>query len=276
MTQVAINGVQLHVEQNGKGNETVLFCHGLLFSGKMFDQQVAYLGERFRCVRVDFRGQGQSEVANSGYDLETLTDDIIALIEHLDLAPCHLVGFSMGGMVGMRVALARPDLLKSLVLMNTSAEAENWRKRPRFAALNLVARWFGIDKVAPRILDLLFSPRFATDPALAEARQRWMAYVLSNDRIGVTRAVRGVTSRGSVLEALDRIKLPTLIVTSDQDITTPPEKAERMQARIAGAELATIAEAGHMSVAEQPEAVNQLLDAFLTEQSKISDAQSVP
>jgi len=259
-----INGARLHVEDSAVGEETILFCHGLLFSGRMFDDQVEVFRDRFRCVRMDFRGQGQSEVTRRGYDLETLADDLIALIEDLKLARCHLVGFSMGGMVAMRVAIRRPDLLKSLVLMNTSAEAESWRKRPRFAALNLVARWFGIERVAPRILDLLFSRRFITDPDCEASRQRWLGYVLANDRIGVTRAVRGVTSRHSVLDKLDQISLPTLIITSDQDITTTPEKAHRMQARISTAELVTISDAGHMSVAEQPDEVNALLAKHLS------------
>jgi 3-oxoadipate enol-lactonase len=65
----------------------------------MFDAQVDALQSRFRCVRMDFRGQGESEVTRSGYDLDTLADDAIALIESLGGAPMHLLGFSMGGMV---------------------------------------------------------------------------------------------------------------------------------------------------------------------------------
>ena len=263
MPEQLINGARLHVDDVGQDEETILFCHGLLFSGRMFDDQVAALQDRYRCVRLDFRGQGRSEVTRDGYDLDTLAADVIELIESMEIGPCHLVGFSMGGMVGLRVALRRPSLLKSLVLMNTSAEAENPRKRPRFTLLNLAARLFGLKFVAPRIMDLLFSSDFLSAPEHADARQRWTGYVLANDRIGVTRAVRGVVGRSGLLDRIDQIRLPTLIVTSDQDTTTPPARAEAMHRRIKDSRLVRIEGAGHMSVAEKPDAVTHRLGEFL-------------
>lgn len=274
MPHLCVNGIQLYVEDTGQGGQSILFLHGLLFSSRMFDDQVEALKGRYRCVRLDFRGQGRSTVTRRGYDLDTLADDVIALIESLDLGPCHLVGFSMGGMVGMRVALRRPALIKSLVLMNTSAEAENRRKRPRFALLNLAARLFGLKPVAPRIMDLLFSPDFVANAEHAQARKRWMAYVLANHRVGVTRAVRGVVSRAGILDRIEQIHLPSLIITSDQDTTTPPATAERMHERIRGSRLLTIEGAGHMSPAEQPAVVNAVLAEFLTDAQQVEQSST--
>jgi pimeloyl-ACP methyl ester carboxylesterase len=174
----------------------------------------------------------------------------------------HLLGFSMGGMVAQRVALKRPDLLRSLVLMNTAAQAEHLRKRPRFALLNLIARFVGLDMVAPKILPLMFSDRFIDDPSCREERDRVIAMVTANDRIGVTRAVRGVVARQSILERIHAIKTPTLIVTADQDRATAPRWSEEMQARIQGARLVTIENSGHMTPTEQPDAVNRALTEF--------------
>src|SRR5687767_2024240 len=101
MPHMTINGVSLYYEEQGAGPEAIVFAHGCLLNCRMFDGQVAALKERYRCIRFDFRGQGQSEVTRSGYDMDTLTEDAVALIGQLGCAPCHFLGFSMGGFVGM-------------------------------------------------------------------------------------------------------------------------------------------------------------------------------
>ena len=268
MPHQTLNGARLNIVEDGDGPETVVLLHGLLFSHRMYDAQVAALADRFRCVRMDFRGQGDSEVTRAGYDLDTLADDVVALIERLDAGPVHLLGFSMGGMTAMRAALKRPDLLKSLVLMNTSAEPEPKRKRPRFAILNLIARWIGLKPVAPRILDLLFSDAFLEDSARADERERWLAMVTANDRVGVTRAVKGVIRRRDILDRIHAIDLPTLIIAAEHDRATPPSRARRMHERIPGSRLIELGGCGHMAPAEAPEAVNrELLDFYASLQS---------
>ena len=262
MPQQTLNHARLNIVESGAGPEIVVLLHGLLFSQRMFDAQVDALQSRFRCVRMDFRGQGESEGTRKGYDLDTLADDAIALIESLDGARVHLLGFSMGGMVAQRVALNRPELLRSLVLMNTSAERERWTKRPRFALLNLAARFLGLEKVAPRILPLLFSDRFIEDPECADERRRWLDMVTANDRVGASRAVRGVVSRKSILDRVREIELPTLVITADQDRATSPQKANNIHQRIRGSRLVTIEDSGHMTVAEKPDEVNRALGDF--------------
>lgn len=262
MSELSLNQARLHVAIDGDGPETIVFCHGLLFSGHMFDEQVAVLRQRYRCVRMDFRGQGQSEITPGGYDMDSLADDVIALIEHLDAGPVHLVGFSMGGFVGLRVALRRPTLLRSLVLMNTSAEAERPNNQPRYKLLNLAARLFGLRLVAPKIEPIMFSEAFRKDPARRAQRQKWMDFVTAGRRIGATRAVNGVTHRTSVLEQIDQIDLPTLIIAADQDHATPQSCSERMHQRIKNSKLVVIEQSGHMTTAEAPEAVNQALLRF--------------
>lgn len=266
MPKYSLNNARLNIVESGSGAETLVLLHGLLFSHRMFDAQVAALQPHFRCVRMDFRGQGESEVTRAGYDLDTLADDVVALIEHLDCGPVHLLGFSMGGMVAQRVALKHPELLRSLVLMNTSAEPEPMRERPRFALLNLAARFLGLEKVAPKILPLLFSERFIQDPTCQEERERWLAMVTANDRIGVTRAVRGVVSRKSILERIHQIETPTLIIAADRDRATPPARARNMQARIDGSKLVMIEGSGHMTTAERPDEVNRAVEDFYASQ----------
>jgi len=147
-----INNVDLHVVDSGNGAETIVFSHGMLISGVMFDPQVAALNRRYRCVVYDHRGQGQSSVPKTGYDMDTLTDDAIELIETLGIGPCHFIGLSMGGGIGLRLAIRRPDLLKSLIIISANADPETRASRAKYRRLNLVARLFGLKMVVKRVM----------------------------------------------------------------------------------------------------------------------------
>src|SRR5438045_727365 len=90
-------GVRLFYEDRGAGPQTILFSHGLLWSSWMWRAQLDHFAPRFRCIAYDHRGQGQSELTPSGYDMDTVAADAVALIEKLGIAPVHFVGLSMGG-----------------------------------------------------------------------------------------------------------------------------------------------------------------------------------
>jgi pimeloyl-ACP methyl ester carboxylesterase len=71
MPYVKVNGHNLYYEEHGSGPETIVFAHGLLWSGRMFEAQVSALKSRYRCITFDFPGQGQSEITRDGYDNDT-------------------------------------------------------------------------------------------------------------------------------------------------------------------------------------------------------------
>lgn len=263
MPKLKVNGAEIHYESHGSGPETIVFSHGLLWSGRMFDDQVNALKERYRCITFDFRGQGQSEVTRSGYDLETLTGDAVALIEALEIRPCHFAGLSMGGIVGLRLAIHHPHLLKSLVLIASTADPELPENIGRYKLLNFIARWLSMRLVAKPVMELMFGQKFLTDPARAELREAWRQRLLANDRAGITRAVVGTISRAGVYEQLDQIKMPTLIIAGDQDAALGPANSERMHGRIQNSKFVIIPGAGHTSTVEEPEAVNDALAEFL-------------
>jgi len=148
MPKIKINNAEIYYEEHGAGAETIVFAHGLLWSGEMFAAQVQELKDHYRCVTFDFRGQGRSEVTKDGYDMDTLSVDAAELIEKLNCAPCHFVGLSMGGFVGMRLAIRRPELIKSLTLIETSADPEPKENVPKYKRMAFIARLFGLNIVA--------------------------------------------------------------------------------------------------------------------------------
>lgn len=106
-----------------------------MLASESWEAQVAHFSTSHRVVTFDLRGQGRSEHAESGLDLDNLAADAIELIWTLGLGPCHLVGFSMGTFVALRVAARRPELVRTLTLIGPSAEAEEPSNLPRYRLL---------------------------------------------------------------------------------------------------------------------------------------------
>ena len=264
MPHKLVNGAHLYYEEHGGGPQTVIFAHGLLWSGQMFAQQVDVLQQRFRCITFDWRGQGRSEVTRAGYDMESLYADTLALIDALGIKACHFVGLSMGGFIGMRLAARRPDIVTSLILLGTSADPEPAANIPKYRMLNLVGRWLGFGLVAAQVMPIMFGQKFLGDPTRSGLREEWRRRMLANHRIGITQATAGVITRRGIADQLHTIRAPTLILVGDQDVATPPAVAQRIHARIPQSQLAIIPGAGHTSTVEEPEAVNAAILAFLS------------
>jgi len=262
MPHLTINGVSFHYDDTGGPDPAIVFSHGLLMSSRMFAAQINALKNRFRCIAYDHRGQGQSsDPGGRSHDMDTCFKDAVAVIEGLDARPCHFVGLSMGGFVGMRLAARRPDLLYSLSLIETSAEPEPAENVPKYRKLAFVAQTLGTRFVVDRVMPILFGKTFMSDPTMADARASWRREIASRPR-GIVRAVRGVIERDGVMDEITSIRVPTLVVVGDEDVATPPPKARRIHEHIPGSRLARIPKAGHSSPLEQPATVTQVLSDF--------------
>src|SRR5260370_30930018 len=255
MPIIHVNGAGLYYEEPGTGPETIVFAHVLLWSCRMFDDQVAAFKDRYRCIAFDFRGLGQSEVTRDGYDMETLYEDAAALIETLNCAPCHFVGLSMGGFIGLRLAARRPELIRSLILLGTSADPEPGENVPKVRHMSVVARWLGLGVVMNQVMPLVFGQKFLNDPARAELRREWRRRMISNYRIGTSRAVMGIITRKGVRDEIGQIRVPTLIIVGDQDVSVPLPNSQHLHEGIAGSRLVIIPGAGHASTVAEPAAV---------------------
>jgi 3-oxoadipate enol-lactonase len=262
-----INGAEIHYEDAGCGPEAIVFAHGLLCCTRLFDHQVQALQDPYRCIRFDFRGQGKSEITRDGYDIENLTEDAAGLIRALGVAPCHFVGLSMGGFVGMRLAARHPELIRSLILMSTSADAEPRGKAIGYRVLCFLARWLSMRLTAGRVARIMFGEKFRTDPARAAEREIWRQLLLNNSRVGAVRAARAVFARPPIYDEIDKIRVPTLIIVGADDTATPPEKARRIHERVAGSRLVVIPDSGHTVTVEQATTVTAAMVDFLREVS---------
>ncbi|MGW7386912.1 alpha/beta fold hydrolase [Streptomyces sp. NPDC054794] len=242
----------------------IVFGHGLLFSGWMFHPQVEALRQDYRCVTVDWRGQGDTPATPSGYDMDTLTADAVALIGRLGLGPVHYVGLSMGGFVGQRIAARHGELLRSLTLLDTSSDEEDPSKAGEYRLLANVYRLTGARPVLRKVKAAMFGPAFLTSAASKPVIDEWVRRLQRCERAGIRKAVLGVVDRLPVHDELGRVSVPTLVVVGADDVATPRADAERIAAVIDGARLEVVTGSGHSSTLEQPAAITTLIRDFLT------------
>ncbi|MEW2128932.1 alpha/beta fold hydrolase [Streptomyces sp. NPDC005435] len=268
MPLIDVNGVSVFCTDTGAppgkpDAPAVVFGHGLLFSGWMFHPQVEALRRDYRCVTVDWRGQGETPATPDGYDMDTLTADAVAVIEGLGLGAVHYVGLSMGGFVGQRLAARHGELLRSLTLLDTSADAEDGAKTAEYRLLANVYQVTGVRPVLGRVKAEMFGPEFLASPASAPIVDEWVRRLRRCRRSGIRKAVLGVSERPAVRDELGRISVPTLVVVGADDAATPPVESERIAAAVKGARLEVVPGAGHSSTVEQPVVVSELIREFL-------------
>lgn len=259
MPDIRVNGVRLHYVEKGAGQEAVVFSHSYLVDWSHFGPQIDALSDRYRCIAYDHRGHGASERPEDGYDMENLYADAVAFIEAMDCAPVHFVGLSTGGFIGLRLGFRRPDLVRTLTLMDTSAEVEPAIRRIRYDLMMNMVRVIGTRPFAPYVMSLFFSKNSRRDPAKAAELERFRDMIIDDDDDAMIRFGRGIFGRNSVVDRLPDIKAPTLVIVGDEDRSQPPARARRIARGIAGAKLLVVPNAAHLSNYDRPDMITPAL-----------------
>jgi len=268
MTLLDVNGVQVNVVDTGAPPDrpdapVVVLGHGLLFSTTMWRHQIEALRPAYRCVAIDWRGQGATPATRDGYDMDTLYADAVAVIERLGVGPVHYAGLSMGGFVGLRLGARRPDLLRSLTLIDTSAGPEDPDNISSYRLLAALYRLVGWRPLKSKVAPIMFSEEFLATPEGREVVQIWSGEVSRQSRRGTHGAIRGVTDRLPVDDEIGAIKAPTLVIVGAGDVATTSDKSDAIAELVPDAELVVLPGVGHVSALEAPEAVNGALIPFL-------------
>ena len=263
MANIQIKDVNIFYTDSGKGSETLVFSHGLLFNVHLFDYQVEALKDQYRCIAYDHPGQGRSGMPEKEFDMENLYEYAAGFIEALNTGPVHFIGLSMGGFVAMRLAARRPDLIKSIILLDTSADIEP--NTFKYSLLNNIVRLFSPKPVAGTILGIMFGKTFLSDTSRSAERDKWKQHLLQLPK-NITRSVNAVIKRKSILGELQNIKCPVLVVCGAEDVATVPEKSHRIHNEIPGSILKIVPQAGHSSSIEQPGHITDAICDFIERQ----------
>jgi len=268
---IQTNGAQLYYERKGQG-EPLLLVHGLLFSAESWRDQLDSLSELYDVIAVDLRGQHRSQTTGdlADYDLWNQVEDIHGLISELGIAPVHYAGLSMGGMIGMRLAIRHPEDLRELILLDTSARGEDPDKIERYEAMRQVIKNGEIDRVLPALPPVFFADAYVTDhPERVEA---WFASLRHGNSDGFEMASRAVDYRDDIADQIEKIRLPALVIHGREDVPIPLAEGELIAARIRGARLEVVEGAGHQSNMDHPDEVTRLIRDFLGAQRAAATA----
>lgn len=263
MPTIRANGVELAFVERGAGEETVVFSHSYLVDHRHFEPQIEALAERYRVIAYDHRDHGASERVAGPYTMADLVADAAALIRAVEAAPCHFVGLSTGGFVGLRLALRQPELLRSLVAMDCSAESEALAKRVKYQAMFAVLRTLGFGPLIGTTMKLMFGPGLLDDPQRKTEADLWRERIRAHDPAALIRFGNAIFGRGTVLPELGAVDIPTLVVVGEHDRPQPPARSRKIAEAIPGALLEVIPRAGHLSTVDAPAEVTGALARFL-------------
>jgi pimeloyl-ACP methyl ester carboxylesterase len=258
------DGASIYYEVTGDGPPVVL-GHSLLCDASMWRGVAPALATRYRVINVEVRGHHRS-TAPRGFTLEDLAGDWLAILDHEQVGRAALVGLSMGGMTAMRLALAAPQRVAAMALIDSNGDREDAIKRARYAVMAAIYRGFGMVKaIEPKVLDIMLGRTSRQrDPKLVDEVR---AIVATHKKAQLSRAIRAVNGRGTILDRLGAIACPTLVVVGDEDQATPVEKSERLASAIPGARLEIVPELGHLSALEDPAAILGKIEPFLASHS---------
>lgn len=218
----------------------------------------------FRVIRYDQRGHGASAVPPGPYQIAELAADAIALLDRLGVQRTHVAGTSLGGMVGLWLAVNAPERIDRLAVLCSSARLgppEAWRER---AAL---VRAQGTSAVAQAGVGRWFTPQFAQKNPATIAR--YEAMVSKTPAEGYAACCEAI-SRWDISAELAKISAPTWILAAQDDPATPPPHGYLLAAHIPGARIDVIAGAAHLAFAERPAFVVRLLIDHLQGQPDLS------
>ena len=260
MPTAPINGATLHYRDKGAGPVVVLL-HGFPLNHAMWDAQVDALAGHYRLIAPDFRGFGHSTNPTGPFTIAQLADDVHALAQHLKLGKFVLGGLSMGGYVALAYALAYPQTLRGLMLVDTKAQADTAEAKDTRDRMIDIARRKGAAAIAQAMLAKLIPESAASArPQLVRDLEAMME---STDPDTIAHALAGMRDRPDYVESLGSIDVPTLVLGGELDAITPPDVMATLHERIPRAVHRTVPVAGHMSPMEQPQLVTLAIEQFL-------------
>jgi 2-succinyl-6-hydroxy-2,4-cyclohexadiene-1-carboxylate synthase len=256
------SGIRIEYEEAGAGPRPFVLVHGFTGSRDDWREHIPALSELGRTLAPDQRGHGGSSNTGeaAGYTLDQLTADLAATLDGLGIASCDLLGHSMGGMVALRFALACPERLSSLILMNTSARSAEFVPPEMIQLAVQLVKASGTGALAT-----LMRENARNEGAVAPSTQRaieamgpdvWWGRIeakLENmDPVAFISLVEALFEQASLLDRLGEIRCPTTVIVGEEDLPLV-EPAAELASGIPGAVRVDIPDAAHSPQLENPE-----------------------
>jgi pimeloyl-ACP methyl ester carboxylesterase len=262
VAKVRVRDVELNVYDDGSG-DPLLFVHGFPLNHTMWQQQLKVFAESNRVIAPDLRGFGESDAVAGPLSMEQFAEDLNDLLDTLGVEqPICYCGLSMGGYIAWPFLQNYGGRVDSLVLCDTrsaadtAAAADNRRKLAADALEN--GSKIAAEMMLPKLIS---SMTLQENPQIAEVLR---AMILATEPASIAAALEGMAVRRDATEFLREIQVPTLVVVGADDELTNPAEMRTLADQIPNSVFVEIPEAGHMSVLENPAAVNEAIGRFLS------------
>ena len=249
------DGARVWWTSEGEGDPVVLIM-GLAYPSDMWFRVSAVLAEAYRVIRLDNRGAGRTgDVAGAPYSVETMADDVLAVLDAAGEQLAHVMGLSTGGLIAQEVAFRAPERVQSLVLAATHPGAADSVWDPE--ALALVSNRGGLTPQEAAEASIPFN--YAPGTPRERIEEDWAVRLpLAGTAAGYLAQVRG-TLPWSGLRRLPALRMPTLVLHGAGDRLVLPVNGERIAREVPGAELVVIPDANHLFFTDQPERTREVL-----------------
>lgn len=260
MPTIQVNDIELYYEIHGVG-EPLLLIHGLGSSSRDWEMQTDFFTQNYQVITIDVRGHGKSGKPPGPYSVPLFAEDTAKLLQALGVSPAHILGISLGGMIALQLGISHPEVVKSLIIVNSTPEliARTLKEWLVIWQRILIVRLMGLRKMGE-----VLGKRFFPFPEQDELREIFIERWAENDKPAYLEAMKAVIG-WSVVDQLEEIRCPTYVIGADGDYF-PTEKKESYVRLIPGAELRVIEDSRHALPAEKPTEFNAVVQAFLSGQ----------
>ena len=264
MPSVKINDVEIYYESYGDGFPLV-FSYGLGGNTGMWAGQIDAFSENYRFIIWDPRGHGGSESPDEKdrYSLKISAEDLLGLLDHLKIEKAHIGGLSMGGGIAARFALAHPERVAALLIIDSaSASGLSMKEAMREMRQKTIELAESRDMGAVADYVIGTNPNLKTQAeASPEERQRLRQMFLDLNPTGYANTIRALISETFPADRLSEIKAPTLVLVGEEDPAL--EAARLIHSKISDSKLVVLPAAGHLSNLDRPDAFNANILEFL-------------
>lgn len=250
--------IALGYDESGSG-PVLLLVHGFPLDRTMWEEQLKGLSDVRRVIAVDLRGRGKSPATDTeGWTIDLYADDVARTIEGLGVDKVDLAGLSMGGYVVLAFWRRHKDKVRSLLLIDTKAEADSAEAKEGREKTAALVREKGTAELVEGLFPKIFAPA-SGDKVKDKVRRMF------ENTPGATAAADALAMRDrpDSTPDLSRISVPTLVLQGEQDALMPVEGARAMAEKVPGARFVSTPNGGHMAPIENPEAANAAIREFI-------------
>ena len=259
MPVIKIGSIRLNYELDGKG-PAVVFINGLTMDVNGWYFQGPAFTQRYKILRYDCRGQGQSDKPEMDYSQEMHADDLKDLMDKLGIKKAHIVGISNGGMIAQHFTLRYPEKVGGLVLVDTSSFIDTLLEliiKAWIKATEIGGSEFRYDMSLPALFAESYIKK--NPEAILVMREN---NIRNNPQKPIVNLAKSCLKH-NINDRISDIKAPTLIIVGEEDILIPLKYSKILHERIRGSKLVIIKDCGHVPPIEKPEAFNKVVLEFL-------------